>query len=282
MGTAIARRYVLIDPIGYGGISVVYRAIDTVCGMRIALKLLAAGFADEPLARARVHREALITDRLRGPSVPRVYDYGDARLTDGSTVPYVSMELLAGTPLADRLATGPLPWPEAVRVARSVADALAEAHRHGVVHRDLRPENIMMTGSGPKIIDFGEAATVEPGRGSLQPAEDVYGLGVLLYRMLTAGPAHRPGQPAPTPVLLVPGMPRAVAEICRACMAKRPAQRPEVAEVATALWDIGLAGAGQPRPQPVALPQWHQAVGLIRPYVAAGGGRSKPYSMAFC
>jgi serine/threonine-protein kinase len=175
-------------------VSVVYQAIDAGYGRTAALKLLTPNFADDPGARWKVHREALITDRLRNPSVPRIYDYGDARLPDGGSVPYVSMELLRGAVLAGRLVSGPLAWAEAVKVAATVADVLAIAHRRGVVHRDLTPENIMMTASGAKIVDFGEATTVEgaplnafgeplPDRrvsSGGSPADDVYALGVLL------------------------------------------------------------------------------------------------------
>src|SRR5256885_56267 len=104
MGTAIVGRYVLIGPVGYGGVSVVYQAIDTHRGSRCAVKLLSPAFADDDYARQRVQQEALITTRLRHPSVPQIYDYGDATLPDGRVVPYVAMELLSGAMLAGRLA----------------------------------------------------------------------------------------------------------------------------------------------------------------------------------
>ena len=264
MGTAIVGRYVLIGPVGYGGVSVVYQAIDTHRGSRVAVKLLSPAFADDEYARQRVRQEALITTRLRHPSVPEVYDFGDATLPDGRVVPYVAMELLSGAMLAGRLAGGALPWPEAVRVAATIADVLAIAHRRGVVHRDLTPANIMMTESGVKIIDFGEAITVEavsaiaaeqplPTRrvsSAAGTADDVYALGVLLYQMLTGHSpyltastesqlhAARLRHIAPTPVLLVQGLPRTIAEVCRACMAKRPEERPVAAQVALALWAL--------------------------------------------
>jgi serine/threonine-protein kinase len=270
MGTSIVGRYVLIAPVGYGGVSVVYQAVDTLHGVRIAIKLLSSTFADDPYARDRVRQEALITNRLRHPSVPRVYDYGDAQLPDGRQVPYVAMELLAGTMLAGRLADGALPWPEAVKVCATIADVLAIAHRRGVVHRDLTPTNIMMTETGPKIIDFGEATTVAAisplvrtdtslirrVNSAEAPADDVYALGVLLYQMLTGRSpyptasaeaqmhAARMRHIAPTPVLLVPGLPRVVAEVCRGCMAKRPEERPPASDVALALWGLMIDPAG--------------------------------------
>src|SRR5690349_18111343 len=157
MGTAILRRYVLIGAVGQGGVSTVYAAVDVRRGRKLAVKVLAPSAADDPRAREDVRREALITDRLRHPSVPRVFEYGEAPLPDGSVVPYVVLELLAGVPLTERLARGRLDWPEAVRIAATAADVLAVAHRRGVVHRDLTARNIMVSPAGIKIIDFGLA-----------------------------------------------------------------------------------------------------------------------------
>ncbi|GAB7047659.1 serine/threonine-protein kinase [Catenuloplanes indicus] len=251
MGVALARRYVLIGPVARGGLSTVYHAIDAVHGRPAAVKVLSS---DDPWVRESARREARITDRLRHPGVPRVYDYGDAGLADGRTVPYVAMELLTGVSLAGRVAGGPLPWREAVRIAATVTDVLAAAHRRGVVHRDLNPSNVMLTARGIKIVDFGLAALIEP-EGERRtrlgpppsPADDVYAAGVLLYALLTGRspyPAARPGALlagpmhglAPTPVLLVDGLPATVAEACRWGMRKRPVDRPTAAELAVALW----------------------------------------------
>jgi serine/threonine-protein kinase len=253
-------------------VSVVYHAVDSHTPRSLAVKLLAPMMMDNERARDNVRREALITQRLSHPSVPKVYDFGDAPLPDGTTVPYVVMELLSGVALAGRIAGGgPLPWRDAVSAAATVADVLAVAHRRGVVHRDLTADNIMMTASGLKIIDFGLATTVDerptdrprvlspstrrrpsiprhPVTSANLPADDVYALGVLLYQMLTGRSPYPSATPstylaagrvrsvAPTPVLVVPGLPPRVADICRACMAKRPADRPRSDEVALALW----------------------------------------------
>jgi serine/threonine-protein kinase len=138
-----------------------------------------------------------------------------------------------------------------------------------VVHRDLTPANIMITRTGVKIIDFGVAVTVRSGSthggpfisgsstvhpndfaGPGEPADDVYALGVLLYTMLTGRSPYQSGEAntllgagelrwvAPTPVLAVAGLPKVVAEICRSCMTKRPADRPDAASVALALWSL--------------------------------------------
>lgn len=284
IGTAFVRRYVLLGPIGRGGVSVVYQALDTVQGRHTAIKMLDPALARDPGAQERIRREAMITDRVQHPGVPRIYDYGDAPQPDGTVIPYVVMDLLTGTVLGERLGAGPLPWQDAVRIAADVADVLTVAHRRGVVHRDLTPANIMLTRDGAKIIDFGVAVTVRTpdlGRGPFvvpppappvndfagpgEPADDVYALGVLLYQMVTGRSPYASAEPppvasgtlhwlAPTPVLTVPGLPRALAEICRRCMAKRPADRPDAAATALEMWALilttpaGEAPPGDPAP----------------------------------
>ncbi|GAA2561624.1 hypothetical protein GCM10010435_36810 [Winogradskya consettensis] len=275
MGTTLLERYVLLGVAGQGGVSTVYRAVDVRFGRLLAVKLLAAAHGDDPRPRETARREALITDRLRHPGVPRVYEYGDAPLPDGSTAPYLALELLNGIPLADRLTHSRLDWPEAAHAAALIADVLAVAHEAGIVHRDLTTRNVMLTPTGPKIIDFGLATPPEgpvrtdfagagarpdggagarvlahPRTRSADPAEDVYSLGVVLYEMLTGRspyPPHvaamimaagRAGQLAPTPVLAVVGLPPELRDLVRACMAKRPEDRPPSAEVALRLRQI--------------------------------------------
>jgi serine/threonine-protein kinase len=211
-----------------------------------------------------MRREADITQRMRHPSVPRVYEYGEAATGDGS-LSYVVMERLTGTLLAEHLAKGPLSWQDSARVAANVADVLTVAHERGVVHRDLTPSNIMITKDGAKILDFGAAVEVatrghrtgtliapraDPFAGPGEPADDVYALGVLLYQMLTGRSPYatvhqnRPtaasslGYVAPTPVLSIPGLPRALAELCRACMVRRPSERPSAQALAPDLWAL--------------------------------------------
>ncbi|WFE56314.1 serine/threonine protein kinase [Micromonospora sp. WMMD712] len=155
-------RYVLRERIGLGGMSEVWRADDEVLHRPVAVKALAAELAADPHLRATIQREARAAARLTHPHVTQVYDYGEAALGGPTVVPYLVMELVEGHSLADRLASGPLPWPEAVRLAGQVAAALAAAHRIGVVHRDIKPANIMLTESGAKVLDFGIAALAGP------------------------------------------------------------------------------------------------------------------------
>ena len=267
MGTTFLDRYVLLGPVGHGGVSVVYAAVDTLNNRHVAIKMLDPTHEHDTRAQERIRREAIITDRMRHPSVPRVYGYGDSDLGDGTSIPYFVMELLVGTVLADYLTNGRLPWLDAVQVAATIGDVLAVAHRRGVVHRDLTPANIMMTEQGAQIIDFGVAVTITtPDRdsgpyvltpratlandfaGPGEPADDVHALGVLLYQMVTGAPPFVNQPPptvtatlrleAPIPVIAVPDVPRGVVEICRRCVAKHPSDRPDAATVALDLWAL--------------------------------------------
>ncbi|GHJ55021.1 hypothetical protein Nm8I071_43280 [Nonomuraea sp. TT08I-71] len=274
-------RYVLRERIGLGGMSEVWRADDEVLHRPVAVKALATQLAADPQLRATIQREARAAARLTHPHVTQVYDYGEATLPDGSVVPYLVMELVEGRTLADRLTGGPLAWPEAVRLAGQIAAALAAAHRIGVVHRDIKPGNVMLTETGAKVLDFGIATLAGPRHplagqtgellmgtpayfapermtpGPADPASDVYALGALLYRTLTGRAplpvqtwddvldvrAHQP----PVPPLRVPGLPADVADLTLACLAVDPARRPTAAQLATRL------GAGQPADPPTAI-----------------------------
>jgi serine/threonine protein kinase len=246
VGTALCGRYVLTGPLGLGGVSHVYRAVDTYTGATRAVKCLSVRVQRLPADADVLRREALITTRLRHPNVPRLYDFGDAYLPNGSMVRFMVLELLRGESLTAVMARQTLLWwPDAIRVGGSVADVLAVAHRRGFTHRDLNTDNIMLTPNGVKIIDYGLA---EPTDDGVSKANDVYALGVLLYQMLTGvspypnrspgHPSHRPAPRslAPAPVLNVPGLPRDLAELVRGCMDKKPQDRPTAREVSITLW----------------------------------------------
>jgi eukaryotic-like serine/threonine-protein kinase len=250
-------RYRLVRRIATGGMGEVWQADDTVLGRRVALKVLVEELAADDRATRRFVREARATARLAHPNVARVYDFG----RDGGA-PFLVMELLEGETLAARLASGPLPPAEAVRVAAAVADALDAAHRRGIVHRDVKPSNVMLTRDGEvKVLDFGIAAAadethsttgsglyatvayVSPERVAGEPttpASDVYSLGAVLYELLCGRPpfsgpspalvarAHLHDQPVPVRQL-APWVPARLAEACEAALAKDPARRPSSA-----------------------------------------------------
>ncbi|MGC5379616.1 protein kinase domain-containing protein [Micromonospora sp. DT68] len=294
-------RYVLHERIGLGGMSEVWRADDEVLGRPVAVKVLAGQLAADPHLMATIRREARAAARLTHPHVTQVYDYAEATLAGGVVVPYLVMELVDGHNLADRLRSGPMPWPEAVRVAGQIAAALAAAHRIGVVHRDVKPGNVMLTDTGAKVLDFGIAAlggldsrSGEPlmgtpayfaperlAAGPPDPASDVYALGALLYRLLTgqaplpvqswedALKVHR--QRTPVPPLRVPGLPADIAELTLTCLATDPAHRPSAARLARR---FGTTQPVEPEmlgfPHPAAAHPPTEMVRLPSPAPAAG------------
>ncbi|MFY1633874.1 serine/threonine-protein kinase [Solwaraspora sp. WMMB335] len=265
-GELLARRYRLIDRIGAGGMSVIWRARDEVLDRVVAVKVLAASLSADARFRGMVREEARSAAQLIHPHVTAVHDYGESVAPDGTVTAFVVMELLSGEELDARLTAGPLPWPQAVEICAQAAEALAAAHRLGIVHRDVTPANIMMTLVGAKVLDFGIAtqigapdededgetfgtpAYVAPERldgRPAQPATDVYSLGVLLYETLTG----RVPYPADTwedlhraldqeiPPLVVPGLPGPVVEVCLRCLSRDPLDRPTAHQVGVALRD---------------------------------------------
>jgi serine/threonine-protein kinase len=216
-------RYRLVERLGTGGMSVVWRAYDEVLGRPVAVKMLAPKLAADPASRARIRVEARAAARLSHPHITNVYDYGESIVDDGpgraersragtwagsarqrSTVPFVVMELVDGYALDTALAGGPLPWLRAVEVCAQVASALAAVHARGLVHRDIKPANVMLTPGGAKLVDFGISAVagehtdfggellgtpayLAPERldgAPTAPSTDVYALGLVLYRTL--------------------------------------------------------------------------------------------------
>ncbi|SNY62570.1 serine/threonine-protein kinase [Paractinoplanes atraurantiacus] len=263
----IAERYRLVEKLGSGGMSEVWRGFDETLGRSVAVKVLSPKLAEDQSFRDRLRQEALAAARLCHPHITGVYDFGESALDDRITVPFVVMELNDGESVAARVARqGPLSWRDAVGVAVEVASALATAHARGVVHRDVTPANVMLTGAGAKVVDFGISAIVGQrdaapdgsllgtpaylaperlGGSQVSASADVYALGLLLYRSLTgrlpwpaettadALRAHLYADPEPLPTL--PGMPPAIADLCMRCLTKSPEDRPGAAEVAHAL-----------------------------------------------
>src|SRR5215469_15562853 len=205
--------YEITAPLGAGGMGEVYRARDNRLGRDVAIKVLPAHFCSDPVRRQRFEREARTISRLNHPHICVLYDVGQQ---DG--IEYLVMECVEGETLEKRLEKGPLPVEQVVKIGAEVADALDKAHRSGVVHRDLKPGNIMLTSTGTKLLDFGlakpaslaVAATVtasakgspvteegtivgtfqymspeQVGGKEVDGRSDIFSLGAVLYEMVT-------------------------------------------------------------------------------------------------
>jgi Tol biopolymer transport system component len=155
--------YEILSLIGAGGMGEVYKASDPRLNRTVAIKVLGERISSRPDLRQRFEREAQTIARLNHPHICVIHDVGHQ---DG--LDYLVMEHLDGQTLAERLLRGPMPVDEALRCAMQIADALDKAHREGVIHRDLKPANIMLTPSGPKLLDFG-LAKLRPPEGSATP-----------------------------------------------------------------------------------------------------------------
>lgn len=207
------------SPLGAGGMGEVYRARDTRLDRTVAIKVLPGHLSKDPGLHARFEREARAVSRLNHPHICTLHDVGQQ---DG--VDYLVMEHLEGETLARRLEKGPLPPGQLIEVALQIADALETAHRRGLIHRDLKPGNVMLTEAGAKVLDFGLAKGIGAAGGitSLTAAatatspltaagtivgtfqymapeqiegqeadarSDIFAFGLLLYQMATGQPA---------------------------------------------------------------------------------------------
>jgi serine/threonine protein kinase len=157
----------IVARIGQGGMGIVYRAVDEKLGRDVALKVLPGDVVARADRRERFLREARAAAAVVHPAIATDYEVG----ADGD-IPYNVMEYVAGRTLRDVLTSGAMPVPELIRIAIPIADALARAHRAGVVHRDLKPENVMLDAEGaPKILDFGLARLFDPAVPGDRPAD---------------------------------------------------------------------------------------------------------------
>ena len=147
--------YEILSPLGAGGMGEVYRARDTRLGRDVAVKVLPHHLSSNTEVRARFEREAKTVSSLNHPNICTLFDIGREKDTD-----YLVMELVDGETLATRIARGALPAADVMKIGAQIADALDRAHRAGVVHRDLKPGNVMLAKSGAKLMDFGLARAV--------------------------------------------------------------------------------------------------------------------------
>jgi eukaryotic-like serine/threonine-protein kinase len=268
-------RYELGASLGTGGMSTVVAGHDRVLDRPVAIKLL--GKYQQPDARARLLREARAAARLHHPNVVAVYDTGEH---DGQ--PFIVMELVRGRTLADELvARGRLDLEEAVGIALGILDGLAVAHTAGIVHRDVKPGNVLLPDAGGvKLSDFGIAKALEDGGAGLTatgtvlgtpnylapelisgssagPGSDVYSVGCVLFELLTGRPPYtgesavsiayaHVHQPVPDVTRERPEVPHDLAAVVATAMAKDPAERyPDAAAMRTA-----LLGGPAPAPAP--------------------------------
>ncbi|MCB9743373.1 MAG: protein kinase, partial [Alphaproteobacteria bacterium] len=268
-------RYELLFELGRGGMGVVYNARDTLLDREVALKLTRADMREHPQIRERMLREARACAQLDHPNIIDIYDIGQ----DEGQV-WFAMRRLPGPTLSGRiLREGPLPPEEAARVTAQLARALQHAHSRGLIHRDVKPGNVIFDGERPVLTDFGlvkfdgsdpltrtdqllgTAAYMAPelleqGPQSSGPASDQYALGVLLYECLCG---IRPYSGS-TPVELLNAMlsgastraealgaPPGLARVCRRAMARSPQERfPDLGQLADALeaWAAGARPVG--------------------------------------
>src|ERR1700720_847423 len=149
--------YEITGPLGAGGMGEVYRARDTRLERTVAIKILPAQLSADPGRKQRFEREAKSISGLNHPHICVLHDVGHQ---DG--MDYLVMECVEGETLAKRLEKGPLQLDQALKYGEQIADALDKAHRSGVVHRDLKPGNIMLTPTGAKLLDFGLAKSAAP------------------------------------------------------------------------------------------------------------------------
>jgi eukaryotic-like serine/threonine-protein kinase len=208
----LSNRYELGDTLGYGGMSEVHKGRDVRLGRDVAVKVLRADLARDPQFQERFRREAQNAAALNHPAIVAVYDTGETR-TEHGPLPYIVMEYVDGRTLRDIVKTeGPLPGQRAMEIMADVSAALDFSHRHGIIHRDVKPANVMITKTGAvKVMDFGIARAVHDGQAAvtqtaavigtaqyLSPEQargeavdarsDVYAAGCVLFELLTGEP----------------------------------------------------------------------------------------------
>ena len=254
-----------MEPLARGGMATVWVADDPVLSRRVAIKILRADLALDEGTRARFRHEAIAAARLSHPNIVSTYDTGD---DDG--IAYIVMELVDGTTLRHLIdQRGGLPVAEVIRIGKQVADALEAAHRAGLVHRDVKPANVLVPSTGQvKVTDFGIAKAaggddltrtgtvmgtaryLSPEQVNGRPTDartDVYALGLLLYEALCGHPPFggdtdiatamaRLTTSAPAIRVERPEVSRALDDVIHRCMARQPAARfSTAAEVRDAL-----------------------------------------------
>ncbi len=269
-GTTLGSRYTLTDRIAAGGMGDVWRATDSVLGREVAVKVMRASAAEDPTFAERFRDEARHSAGMSHQNIATVYDYGE---DDGTA--YLVMELVDGEPLSQLIARGPMNPEQVRRIIGQAALALAAAHAAGVVHRDVKPANILITPDGRvKLTDFGIARAADGashtrtgevlgtpqylspeqalGKGATG-ASDLYALGVITQEMLTGRKPFDSGSAVATalaqvndpPPPLPDWVPSDLRRIVDQSLAKNPADRPTSAAAVAAALGMSVTGLAQ-------------------------------------
>jgi serine/threonine-protein kinase len=279
----LAGRYEIQGLLGTGGMGRVYRALDRELGDVVALKVLHSDFVASAEMLERFRQEVRLARRVTHRNVARTFDIGEH-----AGEKFLTMELIVGEPLSSRLASGLLPIPETIAIAREIVAGMAAAHAVGVVHRDLKPDNVLIEKSGRVVVtDFGiarselpDAASKTAGRVVGTPAymapeqispqaidgrADIYAFGAILFEMLTgarAWPGESPlavasarlMEPPPDPRRHRPGLSPDLAEIVLTCLARERERRyASDAELDRALVRAGTTDAATDKTAPVSI-----------------------------
>ncbi len=270
---ALLGTYRLIDQIGVGGMGEVWKAEDTRLGRMVAIKILPPSIAADPEAIARMRREARTAAQLNHPNIATIYAFEES-----DEHRFIAMELVEGEALTKRIERAALPEAEVCRIGGAIADAIAEAHARGVIHRDIKPDNIMVGGSRVKVLDFGIAKQVEVVPGAhdvtapltqqgmiigtinyMSPEQalgkklarptDIFSLGVVLYQAATGRLPFRGESVTETLTQIIrddpapaTGVSDGLARIIERCLRKNPDERFTAAELASQL-DAHRGGA---------------------------------------
>ena len=265
-------RYHLLEKIGEGGMAVVYKALDTALERHVAVKVILPYRELSEKFLARFKREAKALAKLSHPNILKIFDYGEQ-----DNLPYLAMEYISGGTLKDTFTGKPIPWQRSAQILIPIARALEAAHAQGIIHRDVKPSNILMTnGHDPMLSDFGIAKIIEDdeethdltgsgvgigtpdymapeqGVGKADERSDIYALGTVFYQMVTgrlpfnadtpmAVMLKKSTDPLPRPKQFVPDLPPVVENVLLKTLARDSKNRfKNMNEFATALEKLHL------------------------------------------
>ncbi|MEZ4669335.1 MAG: protein kinase [Anaerolineae bacterium] len=267
-------QYKIVGTLGQGGMAAVYRAYHPRLDRNVAIKVMHKGLLEDDSFRSRFEREARIVAKLEHPHIVPVYDFDEV---EGQ--PYLVMKIIEGQTLKRVLASGPLPLDQIVRIMDDIADALTYSHEHGVLHRDVKPSNIVIDQKGePYLTDFGLARVARAGastmsadmilgtpqyispeqaggQADLTPATDVYSLGVILYEMVVGRVPFNSDTPyavvhdhiyteLPRPSEINPVVPPQVEAVLMKALAKKPGERYSSPNQMMQAFEAACAAAG--------------------------------------